>query len=269
VADFLTEMARASRERAKTARAAGYSTVDLASLPLHPPDIDATGFGLIAEAKLAGPASGRLVRSGEDDVAVVDLARSYADGGASMVSVLTEPLRFDGSLDHLRSVANSIQLPVMRKDFLVDPIQILEARAHGASGVLLIARILSSDQLVEMVETADRLGMFSLVEVFDEEDLDLASATFSLGVMVGVNSRDLTDLSVDRGRLGRLRPLIPDHLVSVAESGLETSSAIQLVVELGYRMALVGAALSSADDPVAATNRMVMAGRSAARAVAT
>lgn len=268
MSDFLTEMARASKERAKQGRALSYTTTELTQMPPLPLVLDPQGFDLIAEAKLASPAAGRLARSGEDDRTVVDLAQAYADGGASIVSVLTEPSHFDGSLTHLRLVAESGGLPAMRKDFLVDPIQVSEARAHGASGVLLIARILAPAQLVEMVDAASSLGMFSLVEIFDEADLEVASSTFSLGVIMGVNSRDLSNLSVDRDRFARLRPLIPDHLITVAESGLETSAAIQRIVELGYRMALVGKALSSASDPRSATSRLVTAGRRAARAVA-
>lgn len=266
MADFLTEMARASRERASLAQAASPLPTE-EHLPVYPLNIDRDGFSLIAETKLAGPAAGRLVPVGDDQEAVVDLARSYVAGGASVVSVLTEPLRFDGSLSHLRSVAAAVTVPVMRKDFLVDPVQVIEARGSGASGVLLIARILTAEQLVEMVETARGLGMFSLVEVFDEADLEVASSAFSLGVMVGVNSRDLTDLSVDPGRFARLGPLIPEDIVSVAESGIETPADVEIAVDLGYRVVLVGSALSASDDPLTATTRLVEAGRRAAKVV--
>lgn len=267
MADFLTEMAGASKERARSLKSADSPRTD-DIVPVRPLEIERSGFDLIAEAKLAGPATGRLLQPPNDDEAVVGLAHAYLEGGASVVSVLTEPTRFQGSLDHLRLVAEAVPLPVLRKDFLVDPDQIAESRSNGASGVLLIARILSSQQLVEMVETAGGMGMFSVVEIFGEEDLEVASSVFSLDVMVGVNSRDLTDLSVDRARLAHLRPLIPGHLTAVAESGLDTPASIQRVVEYGYRMALVGGALSSSSDPRTATARMVKSGLRAARTVA-
>ena len=257
MADFLTAMAESSRARGVIRR-------DQAAGPVIPLDLDGGGFDLIAEAKLRGPASGRLAADGDDTSTVVELARAFADGGAAVISVLTEPLEFDGSLGHLAAVAATVQVPVIRKDFLVDPTQVEEARDHGASGVLLIARILSPGLLREMVGTAEGLGMFSLVEVFDQPDLELASEVFDRQVLVGVNSRDLTDLSVDGSRFESLAAMAPDGLTLVAESGIDSEDDIARVVSLGYRMALVGTSLVGVDDPGAEVERLVAAGRAVA-----
>lgn len=253
--DFLKTMAGISRRR----------PITRLEEPVAPvvPFRASPGFDLIGEPKLKSPASGRLAPKGDDPSTVVELAGVFARGGASVVSVLTEPSAFDGSLNHLAAVARSVEVPVMRKDFLVDPAQVEEARDHGASGVLLVARILEPRLLVEMVEASGDLGMFSLVEVFDETDLELASVVFDRDILLGVNSRDLTDLSVDRDRFERMSALAPEGLPLVAESGISGGEDIALVVSLGYRLALVGSALVDAADPLAEVERLVAAGRAA------
>lgn len=258
MADFLTAMAKASRERPVVRAEDGPTT------PVAPLRLDGGGFDLIAEAKLRGPASGRLTPRGDDISTVVGLARAFAEGGAAVVSVLTEPTEFDGTLGHLAAVAAAVEVPVMRKDFLVDPAQVVEARDHGASGVLLIARILNPGLLREMVDIAEGLGMFSLVEVFDQPDLAVASEVFDRQILVGVNSRDLTDLSVDGSRFESLAAMAPDGLTLVAESGIDSEDDIARVVSFGYRMALVGTSLVGVDDPRAGVEGLVAAGRAVA-----
>lgn len=270
MSDFLNEMsqasvlrARATRKRADFADLQTQAASAPSPLPLR---LDAGGFDLFAEAKLASPSEGHLVREGSGHT-VVSLAGSYVSNGAAGVSVLTEPDRFAGSLEDLEEVAKEVDVPVMRKDFLVDPIQVVEARAAGASGVLLIARMLSGDTLEEMTDLAISHGMFVLVEVFDRPDLEKAAAVFDRDVLVGVNCRDLATLGIDRSRFETLAPHLPDHLPAVAESGMTAPEHVGSVAALGYRMALVGSALVSDPDPGVRLDRFLSAGRAAMRGV--
>jgi indole-3-glycerol phosphate synthase len=155
----------------------------------------------------------------------------------------------------------------MRKDFLVDPIQIVEARAAGASGVLLIARMLPGELLVEMTDQTLDLGMFVLVEVFDRSDLETAVVVFDRDVLVGVNCRDLGSLDVDPARFASLAPHLPDHLPAVAESGIDGPEDIAAVVRSRYRLALVGASLVSSADPGGSLRAMLAEGRSVAAGI--
>lgn len=268
MSDFLSRMAESSRRRADEARR-GPGAGPLASRardarPALSLDLSEDGFDLIAEAKLASPADGRLVPEGSGSAAVVKLARFYETAGALAVSVLTEPDRFDGSLAHLEAAADAVDIPTLRKDFLVDPIQILEARASGASGVLLIARMVSGETLVEMTDQALSLGMFVLIEVFDESDLDAASVVFDRDILIGVNTRDLTTLGVDSSRLKAMAPRLPQNLPAVAESGIHSPDDAMQAVRLGYRLALVGTGLVTSADPGAAAGALISAGRRAA-----
>ena len=264
MSDFLDSMMSSSFLRAEALKAGagekGLRSMVASARPARPLILDANSFDLIAEAKLASPAEGDLADAGE----VVDLAVSMAEAGAAGLSILTEPTAFKGDVKHLESVAAITQVPVMRKDFLVDPIQVLEARAAGASGVLLIARGLDRTRLVEMTDLALDLGMFVLVEIFEEGDLDSASSVFDREVLVGVNARDLTTLEVVPEKHAALRPLLPTHLPAVAESGLSTEDDVVSCAALGYRLALVGTSLVSGGDAAAVTAAMVESGRSAA-----
>lgn len=265
MSDFLQEMTQASSHRARELRdGVGMDALreraGFASSPLSL-DLSSPGFDVIAEAKLASPSEGRLVDGGVEQV--VALARAYADHGAAAVSVLTEDLRFAGAMGHLEAVAASIGVPAMRKDFLVDPIQVLEARAAGASGVLLIARVLPDHLLVEMTDLSLELGMFALVEVFDRSDLETAAHVFDRDVLVGVNCRDLLTLEVDPHRFETLAPHLPRDLPAVAESGIETPQDAATVAGLGYRMALVGTALVRGGGPDRTLGPMIAAGREA------
>ncbi|HSM44565.1 MAG TPA: indole-3-glycerol-phosphate synthase, partial [Acidimicrobiia bacterium] len=227
MSDFLSAMAEESSRRARHVREetsrSGLETRLREAAPPMPLDVNDPGFDVIAEAKLSSPSEGRLVSGRSGAGAVLDLARSYAGGGAAAISVLTEESRFEGALAHLETVSAEIRVPVMRKDFLVDPIQVLEARAAGASGVLLIARMLPRELLVEMTELALAHHMFVLVELFDRADIEIAAGVFDRDVMVGVNCRDLATLEVDTARFETLAPHLPDHLPLVAESGLATA----------------------------------------------
>ena len=240
-ADFLTAMAAHSRQRAAEL------VVPLAG----PEPLPAPRAGVIAEVKRVSPSVGTLSEDGTE--ALVQRAVAYADAGAAAVSVLTEPTRFGGSLEHLQAIAAALRplgVPVLRKDFLVDPRQVHEAHAAGASGVLLVARIVDDTTLLTLLETADRLGLFCLIEAFGADDLQrIARLPHLERHLVGVNSRDLATLQVDPTRLGRLAPLLPHCAGRVAESGLHTAGDARRAGALGYGLALVGTALMRSEDP--------------------
>ena len=205
--------------------------------------------------KLRSPAQGALARAGGSDP--VSRLTGYAQGGAAVVSVLTEPTRFDGSLDHLRIAVDTLTplgVPVMRKDFLVDPYQLLEARVRGASGVLLILKMVERPVLVAMLDRAAELGLFVLLEAFDAADLDAAAELAaerrgrSEQVLMGLNCRNLETLAIDPRRFGALRDRLPAGWPPVAESGVEKPRDAASVAALGYRLALVGTSLMKQAD---------------------
>jgi indole-3-glycerol phosphate synthase len=269
VNDFLRTMAAGSRERASAIRAT-FSARDF-DLPVASLKLDS--FDLIAEIKERSPSAGAL---STESVSRVERARQYLQGGAAAVSVLTEPLSFGGELSHLREVAAAVScagLPVMRKDFLVDVRQVLEARAAGASGVLLIAAMLSDAALADLLDCAFEHSLFVLLEAFDEDDLArsanllesdrYASRAAHRQLLVGVNSRNLRTLEVDPDRLARLAPRLPPGAVAVAESGLGNAGDAARVASLGYGVALVGSALMREVHPTALISDMLLAGRAA------
>ncbi len=263
MSDFLHEMAIVSRRRTDVlegrADALWQAAVERSPRAL----VGSTGLSLIAEVKLRAPSVGLLSTHGDPIATAVAQARRYADAGATAISVLTEPTRFDGALAHLEAVAQAVSVPVMRKDFLVDPLQVVEARAHGASGVLLIARMLPGERLEQMLHAAQQQGLFTLIEAFDARDLQRTAAVLSTvsadgqpATWVGVNTRDLVSLEVDPGRLERLGPQLPAGFIAVAESGLSTPADVRRAARAGYRAALIGSALMRSDDPGALMGAM-------------
>ncbi len=268
--DFLSQMARSSAKRAATAKQSE-SEADLrdraADRPPPPPlQSHASCFDLIAEVKREAPSTGVLA-DGDDPEVVIKQADSYVRGGAAALSVLTEPERFRGSLDDLAVAARAVPVPVMRKDFLVDPYQVFEARAAGAAGVLLILRLLDDARMGEMIDAASETGMFVLLEAFDGEDLGRAGHIVSIlreneiQTLVGLNARDLTSLEVDNQRFVDLAGAFPEGVPRVAESGLATPEDAGRMAALGYHVALVGSALMQAHDPSKLTAAMIDAGR--------
>lgn len=188
------------------------------------PHLRAAGSSVIAEVKRRSPSKGALADI-EDPAA---LAAEYAAGGAAAVSVLTEARRFGGSLDDLRAVRDAVDLPVLRKDFVVDPYQVLESRAAGADMVLLIVAALDDATLRRLNDQACSLGMTVLVEVHDEVELERA---VDLGAeLIGVNARDLTTLDVDPATFGRLAALAPEDRVLVAESDIRSAEDVKRYV---------------------------------------
>ena len=259
MSDFLAAMAKSSAERA--AQAPRFTDADF-DKPVVP--LTLGRFDVIAEIKQRSPAEGQL-GTGYHISSLNDRAHAYASGGAAAISVLTEPSRFDGDLAHLESVAAAVPgTPVMRKDFLVDPAQVLEARKAGASGVLLITTMLDDAALGSMIDVAFEHGMFVLLESFDEDDLSRSAQMLDRGgqLLIGVNTRNLRTLEVDGGRLQRLGPSLPDARC-VAESGLHSAEDAARVAQWGYTMALVGTALMRSDEPTALVREMREAGSAA------
>lgn len=269
MSDFLAAMARESRSRVSDARSREPEGA-LHSRALETPRpprlrLDA-GFDVIAEIKRRAPSAGPLGPSPRAGLAA-GRARAYARGGAAAISVLTEPRWFGGDLADLEGAARSTSLPAMRKDFLVDPYQLLEARAAGAGGALLIVRLVKDAVLVEMLEAAAGLGLFVLLESFAKPDLERIGSILprarrlGLDVLVGVNARDLTSLEVSPTRLAALAASLPSGVPCVAESGLATPDDIRGVASRGYQLALVGSALMRSADPSGLTAELVAAGR--------
>jgi indole-3-glycerol phosphate synthase len=214
------------------------------------PHLRAPGSSVIAEVKRRSPSKGDLAEISDPAA----LARQYAAGGAAAISVLTEERRFGGSLADLRAVRAAVDVPLLRKDFLVEPYQVLEARAVGADLVLLIVAALDDDTLRRLFDQAGELGMAVLVEVHDEAETDRAVA---LGAeLVGVNARNLKTLAIDQDVFGRLAPLIPDDRVKVAESGIFGPVDVARHVAEGARAVLVGEALVRDGDPEGAVRAM-------------
>jgi indole-3-glycerol phosphate synthase len=280
---FLDDMARSSAARvAEAVRHESAQALERRARAMPPSPtlrLSGSGFDVIAELKLRSPAAGRLGDAGRDWLGRI---AAYARGGAAAVSVLTEPSRFDGALDHLRQAAEALAplgVPAMRKDFLVDPYQILEARAAGAGGVLVILRMLPRPRIVELLDVAAEHGMFVLLEAFDELDLSLAGdllnsraahraprgtahrAEHEELILIGINSRDLQTLQVVQERFAALAPLLPAGYPAVAESGVASAGDARRMRQLGYGAALIGTALMAHEDPSGPLREILTAAR--------
>lgn len=247
MADFLREMHESSVRRAAAARAftpeAEMRRAAESMPPAHPLRFSADACAVIAEVKRAAPSAGDL----RVTVDVTAQASAYQHAGAAAISVLTEPSHFKGSLADLRAAREAVSVPVMRKDFVADAYQLYEARAAGADGVLLIVPMLSDRALRHFLRVCEYLSLFALLESFDEHDLARAQATDAS--LIGLNCRNLRDLSIDFARFGRLRGHIESGRVAIAESGINTPAEFARVRALGYDAALIGSALMRDSDP--------------------
>lgn len=212
------------------------------------------GVSVLAEIKRASPSLGDLAL----ELDAVEQAQAYLDGGAAGISVLTEPTRFKGSLDDLAAVA-ALDAPALRKDFIVDRYQIWEARAVGASAVLLIVAALDELTLATLHDEAAAAGLDALVEVHDEAEA--AAARRIDARLVGVNARDLRSFAVDPDAFARLRSVLPEHAVTVAESGIGSAADVVRAGAEGADAVLVGQALVRAVDAATAVADLVAAGR--------
>jgi indole-3-glycerol phosphate synthase len=272
---FLERMAATSRARVARARAAESDAklARRAQRAARAPALKLDRFDVIAELKLRSPAAGGLTDGTFDQS--TQLA-AYERGGAAAVSVLTEPTEFKGELAHLEDAAAQLKaakIPAMRKDFVTDPYQVLEARAAGAGGILVIVTMLDDATVRALVDSARECGLFVLLEAFDRADLERlapydrpVSAGDAAPIVAGVNCRDLRDLDVRFARFAELAPYLPKHLPTVAESGIATVDNVAEVARLGYRLALVGSSLMRAADPAATLAALIATGRTVAAA---
>lgn len=260
--DLLETIVAATRRRVETARDARPRDVLLAQIARGADDAagrpsfreavqrrDRTN--VIAECKRRSPSRG-VIRERYDPGA---LATAYAAAGAAAISVLTEPTFFDGTLEHLRQVVARVPVPVLRKDFVVDPYQIAEAREAGASAVLLIVAALSDRELQDLLTEAAALDLDALVEVHDEAELSRACAAGA--PIVGVNNRNLRTLEVDTGVSQRLAAVMPSEVVAVAESGFRTRDELRALQAAGYDAFLIGEHLMTSTDPGESLRRLV------------
>lgn len=209
---------------------------------------------VIAEVKRSSPSKGALAEIADPAA----LAREYEAGGAHCISVLTEQRRFGGSLADLAAVRAAVDIPVLRKDFIVTSYQLWEAKAYGADVVLLIVAALGQEALVSLVERTRSLGLTPLVEVHDEPEVD--RAVDAGATVIGVNARSLKTLEVDRGTFARVAPRIPDSVVKIAESGVRDARDLIVYAEAGADAVLVGESLVTGKDPRAAVHDLVTAG---------
>jgi indole-3-glycerol phosphate synthase len=212
------------------------------------------GIGVIAEVKRASPSRGKLAAIADP----AKLARAYEEGGARIVSVLTEQRRFRGSLDDLDAVRATVSIPLLRKDFIIKPYQIHEARAHGADMLLLIVAALEQQVLAAMLDRTESLGMTALVEVHTEQEADRALQAGAR--VIGVNARDLKTLKVDRDCFARIAPGLPTDVIRIAESGIRGPADLLAYAGAGADAVLVGEGLVTSGDPRGAVADLVTAG---------
>ena len=215
-----------------------------------------TNVSVIAEIKRASPSKGSI----NPELSVGDQARAYETGGAAAISILTEPTRFSGSNDDLVAARTATDLPLLKKDFHVDPLQIIEAKSIGASAALVIVRAVPPTTLRELLDVSRSIGIETLVEIRDERELDLALA-FGAKV-IGVNNRDLETLAIDPETAPRLLPLIPADVIAIAESGMRTAEDVKRVASAGADSVLIGSELSASANPEAAVRTLAAVKRS-------
>ncbi len=209
---------------------------------------------LIAEIKFASPSAG-VIREQTDPTTI---GRIYEAAGAAAISLLTDKQFFQGDLNQLPRLKKAVALPILRKDFIIDEVQVREAFAYGADAILLIARILSPAQLAELISACRELGMAPLTEVHDREDLE---KTIDSGAeIIGINNRDLDSFTVDIHTTFELAPLVPGDRVIISESGIENEGHIQSLKNTRVNAVLVGSALMKSDDPAGKTADIVQAG---------
>lgn len=210
----------------------------------------AEGIQFICEVKKASPSKGVIA----EEFPYLDIARDYERAGAAAISVLTEPHYFKGSNAYLKEIADTVKIPVLRKDFTVDPYMIYQAKVFGASAVLLICAILTDEELLAYHKIADSLGLSALVEAHDETEVSRALACGAR--IIGVNNRDLRDFKVDITNSVRLRKLVPQEIVFVSESGMKTPEDIAVLRGNGTDAVLIGEVLMRSADKKEALEKL-------------
>ncbi|MDQ8162088.1 MAG: indole-3-glycerol phosphate synthase TrpC [Gemmatimonadota bacterium] len=250
----LGELTRAAHTRAEHVAARlnelRARAVDVNAPPAFDVNLRGDALRVIAEVKRASPSKGAI----NPGIDAAEQAARYVEGGAAAISVLTEPTRFGGSLDDLAGVAARVRVPVIRKDFLVHPVQLWEARALGAAAVLLIVRALSPSELPLLMDTARACGLAALVEVRDEAELERALAVEA--TVIGVNNRNLETLVIDPMTAPGLIPQIPARCFAIAESGMRAAADVVPAAQAGADAILVGSAVSAAHDPADAVRAL-------------
>lgn len=247
-ADLAVRQGHRPLERLKEAARRAASPRDVIA-PLKRQDV-----AVIAEVKRSSPSKGALAAIADPAA----LAMDYEAGGAAIISVLTEPRRFGGSLEDLAAVRDAVSVPVLRKDFVISAYQLWEARVYGADMVLLIVAALDQNALVSLVERAVSIGLVPLVEVHTEAEVERAVEAGTK--VLGVNARNLATLEVDRGVFGRLAPLIPPEVIKIAESGVRGPHDLLAYAAAGADAVLVGESLVTGKDPRSAVADLVTAG---------
>lgn len=245
---ILDRIVASTRERVERDKAAGLPLQHLKQQRafLFEQRLREAGFHFICEVKRASPSQGVIA----EDFRYLDIARDYEEAGAAAISVLTEPSYFQGSDLHLAKIRGTVNVPLLRKDFIIDPFQIEQAARLGADAILLICAILTPSQLSNYIKEADRVGLSCLVEAHDA--VELRAALQAGARVVGVNNRDLKTFTVDMGNSVRLRKLTPEHVVFVSESGVSTAEDVALLQKNGVNATLIGEALMRSLDKKAA-----------------
>ncbi|MBN2062447.1 MAG: indole-3-glycerol phosphate synthase TrpC [Deltaproteobacteria bacterium] len=210
---------------------------------------------LIAEIKFASPSAG-IIKEWTDPS---EIAKGYESAGASAISLLTDEKFFQGKISFLPLLKRSLNIPVLRKDFIIDEVQVRESFVYGADAILLISRILSRQQLKDLIEAGRELGIAQLVEVHDREDIE--NAVDCGAEIIGINNRDLNSFTVDLNTTYKLAPLIPGDRALVCESGIENGTDIEPLKKIGIDAVLVGSALMKSSDPAKKAEELVKAGR--------
>ena len=243
-----------ARSRAEALAVVTAELAEAADRAAQPPSLRSAlltdRVAVIAEVKRRSPSKGTINP-------VIDAAaqgQAYERGGASAISVLTEPTHFGGTTRDLVDVIGHVRVPVLKKDFHVHPVQLLEAKALGASAALLIVRALSPDDLKVMMDTARDIRLDTIVEIRDEVELERALAVGA--PIIGINNRDLETLRIDPATAIRLLPLIPSQVVAIAESGMKTAQDVEAAARAGADAVLIGSFVSAAPDPVAAVRAL-------------
>jgi indole-3-glycerol phosphate synthase len=253
VLERIVETTRDEVERRRDAVPASRLEAALGERPEARPFVEALGrpgISVIAEHKRRSPSAG-VIREGST---VTDIVQAYERGGAAALSILTEPFHFDGALDDLREARRSSELPVLRKDFIVDPYQVLESAAAGADAILLIVAALHPDPLYELYQEARGLDLDVLVEVHDERELEVALDIDA--DVLGLNNRNLNDFSVDIDRTYELLSNVPAGKLVVSESGFTVREQLDALDEVGVDAVLVGETLMRAEDVEAACREL-------------
>jgi indole-3-glycerol phosphate synthase len=212
-------------------------------------------INLIAEIKFASPSTG-IIHKRKDPLKIGQI---YEEAGAAAISLLTDNKFFGGVINHMPQLKKAISLPILRKDFIIDKIQVIESFLYGADAILLIARILSQQQLKKLLDTCQELGLASLIEVHDRNDLE--KAIDCRAEIVGINNRNLDSFEIDLSTTIKLAPLVPENHIVVSESGVRTGKDIQLLRKSRVRAVLVGSSIMKSDDVAEKVRELVWAGR--------